>query len=74
MIGEDQVWTQGVGGDYSAAIDDNGLPDGTDPKAIQEMISLFELADRKCPNATLVSGGWRLVQKSLFDTCGRESY
>ncbi|SPJ86799.1 related to Cutinase [Fusarium torulosum] len=71
VLGEDQVWTQGVGGDYSAAIGDNGLPDGTDPKAIQEMIGLFELADRKCPNATLVSGGWSqgaaLVAASIRD-------
>lgn len=74
MLGEDQVWTQGVGGNYSAAIGDNGLPDGTSPEAIQEMIGLFELADTKCPNATLVSGGWRLVQKTPSDTFRREPY
>ncbi|KAH7109543.1 cutinase-domain-containing protein [Dactylonectria macrodidyma] len=71
VLGEDQVWTQGVGGDYSAAIGDNGLPDGTSPEAIQEMIGLFELADRKCPDATLVSGGWSqgaaLVAASIRD-------
>ncbi|KAH7120312.1 cutinase 3 [Dactylonectria estremocensis] len=56
--GSDGVWIQGVGGAYRATIGDNALPRGTSTAAIAEMIGLFEEANTKCPDATLIAGGY----------------
>lgn len=57
-LGSSKVWVQGVGGKYAATLQDNYLPDGTSTAAIQEMTSLFELANTSCPNAKIVAGGY----------------
>ncbi|KAH7363332.1 cutinase-domain-containing protein [Plectosphaerella cucumerina] len=56
--GRGNVWVQGVGGRYRATLADNALPDGTSRAAIAEMTELFQLADRSCPSATIVAGGY----------------
>lgn len=56
--GRDGVWIQGVGGRYLATIGDNSLPRGTSRAAIQEMLGLFEDANTKCPDATIIAGGY----------------
>jgi cutinase len=52
------IWIQGVGGPYGATIGDNLLPEGTSQAAIRETNRLFTLANTKCPNASVVSGGY----------------
>ncbi|KAH7140013.1 cutinase [Dactylonectria estremocensis] len=58
QYGEDGVWIQGVGGQYKATLGDNALPRGTSADAIQEMLGLFQDANTKCPNATIIAGGY----------------
>lgn len=55
------VWVQGVGGPYDAALAPNFLPAGTTRAAIDEAKRLFQLANTKCPNAAIVAGGYRSV-------------
>ncbi|ROT43763.1 fusarium Solani cutinase mutant with Thr 38 replaced By Phe [Sodiomyces alkalinus F11] len=57
-FGRSNVWVQGVGGRYSASLGDNALPRGTSRAAITEMVGLFNMANSKCPNAKIVSGGY----------------
>jgi cutinase len=52
------IWVQGVGGPYRASTGDNLLPKGTSQAAIDEAIRLFELANEKCPDAAVVTGGY----------------
>ncbi|KAH7014206.1 Cutinase, A lipolytic enzyme with A preformed Oxyanion hole [Microdochium trichocladiopsis] len=52
------VWIQGVGSPYAATLLDNALPRGTSDAAIREMTRMFKLADSKCPNAKIISGGY----------------
>jgi cutinase len=54
-----KVGCQGVGGQYTAALGDNGKPLGTTDAAIAEGKSMFNMASTKCPNAILVFGGYR---------------
>ncbi|KAK0733132.1 cutinase-domain-containing protein [Lasiosphaeria miniovina] len=56
--GASNVWVQGVGGAYTAGLLDNLLPDGTTKAAITEMKNLLTLANTKCPEAKIVSGGY----------------
>ncbi|KAK7215356.1 hypothetical protein V2G26_003359 [Clonostachys chloroleuca] len=52
------IWVQGVGGPYDAALGDNALPRGSSSRAIAEGVRLFKLAKSKCPNASVVAGGY----------------
>jgi len=52
------IWIQGVGGPYDATTADNLLPKGTSQAAIDEAKRLFNLANQKCPNAKVVTGGY----------------
>jgi len=53
-----KVVCQGVGSPYSAGLGDNARPGGTSPEAIKKAQSLFQLAVSKCPQATIVFGGY----------------
>lgn len=56
--GQGNVWVQGVGGAYDAGIAGNMQRDGAAPAAIAEMVGLFDQAAQKCPEATIVTGGY----------------
>ncbi|VUC37979.1 unnamed protein product [Clonostachys rosea] len=58
ILGSKNIWVQGVGGQYAANVEGNLLPDGTTPRAKQEMLDLLQLADTKCPNSKIVTGGY----------------
>lgn len=62
----DSLWVQGVGGPYDAALGDNMLPKGTSQEAIDEAIRLFTLAHEKCPEASIVTGGYRYIIPPFF--------
>lgn len=53
------IWVQGVGDPYDAALSPNFLPAGTTQGAIDEAKRMFTLANTKCPNAAVVAGGYR---------------
>ncbi|PNH56110.1 hypothetical protein VD0003_g1577 [Verticillium dahliae] len=55
------IWIQGVGGPYGAELSPNFLPSGTDRASINEAKRLFTLANTKCPNTPVVTGGYRDV-------------
>ncbi|KAF1808914.1 putative cutinase 3 [Eremomyces bilateralis CBS 781.70] len=57
-LGLGSVGCQGVGPQYRASVGDNLLPAGTSSAAINNAVSLFETASRRCPDATLVFGGY----------------
>ncbi|KAL9949200.1 hypothetical protein D7B24_008693 [Verticillium nonalfalfae] len=52
------IWIQGVGGPYGAELSPNFLPSGTDRASINEAKRLFTLANTKCPNTPIVTGGY----------------
>ncbi|SPO06355.1 probable Cutinase [Cephalotrichum gorgonifer] len=52
------MWVQGVGGPYAAGLAQNFLPKGTDQASIDEAKRLFTLANTKCPNSVVVTGGY----------------
>lgn len=52
------LWVQGVGGPYTGSLADNLLPAGTTREAIDEAKRLFVLANTKCPDTPVVSGGY----------------
>jgi cutinase len=57
--GKQRIGCQGVGGKYSAALADNGLPKGTTDAAINEAKNHFATASAKCPKAIIAFGGYR---------------
>jgi len=59
--GDAKVNCQGVGNAYTAGIADNVSLKGTSAAAIAEAKKMFETADKKCPAATIVFGGYRYV-------------
>jgi cutinase len=61
----DRFGCQGVGGDYKAALGDNGKPLGTTDAAIAEAKKVFTEASTKCPKAILVFGGYRYAYPSV---------
>ncbi|KAH7152624.1 cutinase [Dactylonectria macrodidyma] len=56
--GSGGIWIQGVGGPYTAELAPNFLPAGTDRASIDEAKRLFALANTKCPNTPVVTGGY----------------
>ncbi|KAI9155009.1 carbohydrate esterase family 5 protein [Paramyrothecium foliicola] len=58
QYGAAQVWVQGVGSPYNADLISNLLPGGTSSAAIGEARRLYNLANSKCPNAAVVTGGY----------------
>ncbi|EUC48672.1 carbohydrate esterase family 5 protein [Bipolaris oryzae ATCC 44560] len=56
--GADSVWVQGVGEPYAADLLSNALPAGTSSGAIDEAVKMFQLANQKCPETPVVSGGY----------------
>lgn len=63
--GANNVWVQGVGGAYKAALLDNFLTDGTTAAAITEGKTLLKLANTKCPSSKVVVGGYRYILPSF---------
>ncbi|KAF2621183.1 carbohydrate esterase family 5 protein [Macroventuria anomochaeta] len=56
--GAANVWVQGVGGPYDATLGDNFLPRGSSAAAIREGVRLLNLANSKCPNSAVITGGY----------------
>lgn len=58
-LGEANVWVQGVGGAYKAALLDNLAKEGTTTAAINEMKNLLIKANSLCPKAKIIASGYR---------------
>lgn len=56
--GRNEVACQGVGGGYSAGLMDNVGTVGTSSAAIAEATKMFTTANSKCPQSTIVAGGY----------------
>lgn len=59
-MGGDQVACQGIGADdgYAAALAPNTMPKNTDDKSIAAATKIMTLAATKCPQSTVVMGGY----------------
>ncbi|KAM7210573.1 family 5 putative carbohydrate esterase [Rhypophila decipiens] len=57
-LGASNVWIQGVGGAYKAALLDNLAAEGTTTAAINEMKSLLTRANSLCPKAKILAAGY----------------
>jgi cutinase len=69
----DRVGCQGVGGGYTAQVQDNMQPKGTSAAAIEEGIKMFTTANAKCPKAVVTFGGYRYTgytpRRVAFNAC-----
>lgn len=65
----DDIWVQGVGGPYWAGLTPNLLPKGTNQESIDEAKRLFTMANTKCPDSTVVTGGYRFVTQTSSPFC-----
>jgi len=57
-LGAGSVGCQGVGGPYTAGLVENVSAKGTTDAAIGEAQKMFKMAAEKCPQATIVAGGY----------------
>ncbi|KAF1817049.1 cutinase-domain-containing protein [Eremomyces bilateralis CBS 781.70] len=57
-FGSSRVACQGVGPQYTASIGDNLLSEGTSSAGYNNAITLFNLAQSKCPQSLVVFGGY----------------
>ncbi|OOQ87983.1 Cutinase 3 [Penicillium brasilianum] len=53
-----KVGCQGIGGAYTAGLEENFLPQNTAPQDIQAAVDVFNECNTKCPNAKIVAGGY----------------
>ncbi|KAK2772241.1 hypothetical protein FQN52_003338 [Onygenales sp. PD_12] len=56
-FGADAVAVQGV--DYEARLDTNFLPNGADPKGIEDMKEKLASTVTRCPETIIIAGGYR---------------
>ncbi|KAK3381752.1 cutinase-domain-containing protein [Podospora didyma] len=72
QFGAANVWTQGVGGAYTAGILGNLATDGAPADAIAEGKAMLALANSKCPKAKVVVAGYSqgaaLMAAAIRDT------
>ncbi|KAH8174946.1 cutinase domain-containing protein [Sarocladium implicatum] len=61
------IWVQGIGSPYEAELAPNALPAGTTRAAIDEAKRMFVMANTKCPNAKVVSGGYSQGTAVIFN-------